>query len=412
VPHPAPTKVTIRRGSFTPAPDGSMRLMSLDALRGFDMFWIAGGGYIVTALYKLNDNPLTAFLKRELTHVDWVGFAFYDLIFPLFVFMVGVSMVFSLRKTIEKSGRGAAIKRILARGSILFLIGIFYSGGLSNEWPEIRLLGVLNRIALAYMAAGVLFVCFRPKALAGIILAILAGYWGLLELVPIRNFQLEKSAIERVQAETGIQDVHQLFDRTTETVVGQYEKGLNLPNHLDFQFLPGKLYDTYWDPEGLLSTIPAVATCLIGVLAGVFLLREDRPATTKAPLLLIWGLVCVVAGFLWGFEMPIIKKIWTSTYVLVAAGYSLALLGVFFQVIEIWRWRAWCQPFVWIGMNSITIYLAAQILNFRLVAQRLFGGQVKDWFGGFGEVLQALLALGVMLWFARFLYRRKIFLRL
>ncbi len=122
--------------------------MSVDALRGFDMFWIVGAESLVTALHRMNDNQPTRFLANQLEHVDWDGFHFYDLIFPLFVFIVGVSLVFSLRRTIEEEGRARAVGRIFRRTLLLFALAIFYSGGFTNPWPNIRLLGVLNRIAL------------------------------------------------------------------------------------------------------------------------------------------------------------------------------------------------------------------------------------------------------------------------
>src|SRR2546425_10042334 len=133
------------------------RLMSLDALRGFDMFWIIGADSLVTALNRMSKSGPTEFLANQLEHAEWEGFHFYDLIFPLFVFMVGVSMVFSLTKTIEQEGKWAAHKRIFRRFILLFVLGVFYSGGLSNEWPNIRLMGVLQRIALCYFFAALIF---------------------------------------------------------------------------------------------------------------------------------------------------------------------------------------------------------------------------------------------------------------
>ena len=135
----------------------SQRLMSVDALRGFDMFWIIGADSLVHALNGMTQTRPTAFLAEQLDHVGWQGFHFYDLIFPLFVFIVGVSLVFSLGKTIERDGRAAALQRVFRRAILLFVVGLFYYGGFSNPWPGIRILGVLNRIAIAYFFAGLLF---------------------------------------------------------------------------------------------------------------------------------------------------------------------------------------------------------------------------------------------------------------
>ena len=170
----------------------SQRLMSLDALRGFDMFWIIGADSLVYALNRMSQTAPTKFLATQLDHAEWEGFRFYDLIFPLFVFMVGTSIVFSLTKTLAQVGRTEALKRVLRRGGLLFVVGLIYSGGLTNPWPDMRLMGVLNRIALAYLGAGLLFIYFKPRALAAICAGLLVGYWTLMTFIPIRDVQLEK----------------------------------------------------------------------------------------------------------------------------------------------------------------------------------------------------------------------------
>jgi predicted acyltransferase len=148
------------------------------------------------------------------------------------------------------------------------------------------------------------------------------------------------------------------------------------------------------------------------VLAGILLTTESVSAQKKAWLLFVAGAAGVALGFLWGFQFPIIKRIWTSSYALVAGGYSCLLLGAFYQVVEIWQWRTWCRPFVWIGMNPITIYLAFNLLHFDEIANRLVGGPVQKTLGVWGELLHALVVVGIMLALVRFLYQRKVFLRL
>jgi len=391
--------------------------MSVDALRGFDMFWIVGAGSLVDALNQMSKNPVTSFLGTQLEHVDWAGFRFYDLIFPLFVFIVGVSLVFSLTKTIAQVGRGEALKRVFRRSVLLFAIAILYSGGFTNPWPDMRLLGVLNRIALAYLFAGLCF-CYLPRRrLVAVCASLLLGYWALMAFVPIRDIQLEKSNLTRLAEQTGTTNTMTLFLNTTNRVTGRFDKGLNLANHLDFQHLPGKKWDTYWDPEGLLSTLPAIATCLLGVFAGLLLLNPAIDDRQKVVWLLAAGALGVLAGFLWDLQFPVIKKIWTSSYVLVAGGYSAILLGLFYLVVDVWKYQKWCQPFVWIGMNSITIYLANNVIGFRRLAQRFAGGSVKNFLDthvtqGFGDLVIALVGLALGVWLVHFLYRKKIFLRL
>ena len=413
--------------------------MSLDALRGFDMFWILGADALVRAFDRMGDNVVTKFLANQLSHVEWAGFHFYDLIFPLFVFISGVSSVWSLTKEQQQHGRAGACKRVIRRGLLLVLIGILYSGGLSSSWPDIRLLGVLQRIGLAYMGAGLLFLFFKPRALAGICAGLLLGYWALMTFVPVRDIQLNSEALAKRAEAAGdastaklfrakanpstVKDspawaaAQRMFSETTTRVTGSYEQGRNLSNHIDFQFLPGKKYEHYADPEGMLSTLPAIATCLLGVLAGLFLRSASHSDTQKVRWLLAAGVISVVLGFLWGMQFPVVKKIWTSSFVLVAGGFSAMLLAVFYQVIDVWKNQCWSHPFVWIGTNSITVYLANNIIGFRKLAERFVGGDVKAFLDanvtkGFGDLVLTLAGLTLAFAFCAFLHRKKIFLRL
>jgi len=332
--------------------------------------------------------------------------------------MAGISIVFSLGKIIRQEGRAAAVKRVCRRGILLFVIGLFYSGGLTNPWPDMRLMGVLNRIALCYFFAGLIFCFFSLRAMIAISVAALIGYWTLLTFVPIRDIQLQKGALQTLAVKRNVPlDPKALFYGTTDRVTGHYEQGFNLANHIDFEYLPGRLYDTYFDPEGLLSTLPAVVTCLLGVFAGLFLLNRSFNDQQKVICLLTAGLVLAALGWAWSAQFPVIKKLWTSSYVLVAGGYSAALLGLFYWTIDVCKWQKWCQPFVWMGMNSITIYLTANILGgFSKLSRRFAGGDIHDFFeshlGGSGDLALALVGLFLAFWLVHFLYRGKIFLRL
>ncbi len=394
------------------------RLVSLDALRGFDMFWILGGDAAMRALGKVAPVEPLPTLAGQFEHKDWAGFAFYDLIFPLFIFIVGVSSVFSLSRIVAQHGRGEAVKRVLLRTALIYALGLFYAGGMTQPWPGLRLLGVLQRIALAYGATGLLFIFFKPRALAGIGAAILAGYWALLTFVPIRDFQLDKSALA---ARLGTPNptpaqITAAFDATTARVTGGYEPGKNLTNHLDFQFLPGRKYDIYYDPEGYLSTLPAVATCLLGAFAGLLLRRTDRTDAQKLTALALGGVAALVLGHLWGLQFPVIKKIWTSSFVLVAGGWSLLLLAAFYYVVDVRGAKRWCVPLVWVGLNPITLYLCSGLIGYRNVANRLVGGDVRAFLdrtlgAGGGDLGTNLGAIAVMLTLAWFLHKRQIYLR-
>jgi predicted acyltransferase len=395
----------------------NQRLISVDALRGFDMFWIIGADSLVYALNNMTQNRATGFLAKQLDHADWEGFHFYDLIFPLFVFIVGVSLVFSLGKTIAKSGRAAALKRVFIRSILIFAFGIFYNGGFAHEWPDIRLMGVLGRIAIAYLFAGSLFCFFRPRALVAICIGLLIGYWALMTFVPFPDVR-PTPGTGIIAKEKGFTEISQLNMAGTNYLSDTFVKGVNLANYLDQKYLPGRKYDGTWDPEGLLSTLPAIATCLLGVFAGSLLNAQSVSDRRKVILLLSVGGAGVMLGWLWGIQFPVIKKIWTSSYVLVAGGYSAILIGIFYQIVDVWKCQRWCRPFVWLGMNSITIYMIACILGeFTSLAQRLVGGDVKNFFdtrvaAGFGELMISVVGLLLAFGLARFLYQRKIFLRL
>lgn len=391
--------------------------MSLDALRGFDMFWIIGADSLVYALNEMSRSRPTQFLANQLEHADWEGFHFYDLIFPLFIFMAGVSTVFSLGKIIGEVGRAGALKRIVRRSLLLFALGIFYSGGFSHRWPDIRLMGVLNRIALAYFFTGLLLCFFRPRALIAICAGLLIGYWALMTFVPFPDVR-PTPQIQVIAKETGFTKSSQLNLTGTNFIRGTFIEGVNLANYLDQKYLPGRKYDGTWDPEGILSTLPAIATCLLGAFAGFLLKNQAVDDRRKVIYLLMFGVTGIALGWLWGLQFPVIKKIWTSSYVLVAGGYSAILLGAFYQVVDVWKWRKWCRPFVWIGMNSIAIYLASGVISdFHGIATRLVGGDIQSFLDqhagkGFGELTIVMVGLLVGFGFARFLYQRKIFLRL
>lgn len=397
---------------------GQGRLMSLDALRGFDMFWIVGAGALVEALGKVDNNSVTRFLSTQLTHVQWEGFHFEDLIFPMFVFISGVSLVFSTDKTMARLGRAKALLKLARRSALLILLGIFYCGGLSGRWPEIRLLGVLQYFGLACFFAGILYVALRrARPLAAVCAAILLGYWALMALVPFPDVRLDKESLAKIVAQVGSTDPAKVLQSAAGKVRGRYEEGLNLSNYVDYRFLPGKKINGAYENQPLLGTLGVVSACLLGMLAGLWLRRGDVGGPRKVAGLWAAGAVCVVIGLLWGAQFPLIKKLWSPSFVLVAGGVSAALLGLFYCIVEIWKKQRWCQPFVWIGMNSITLYLAYNVISFPKVAERLAGGDLQrcldTYVGtGAGSVFLVVVELTLTFLLVRFLYVRKIFIRL
>jgi len=372
------------------APSGvppSERLVSLDALRGFDMLWIAGADSLGEALNHFNGGPAGRFMARQLDHVPWAGLHFYDVVFPLFVFLMGVAIPYSLSRMVEVSGRPAAIRRILRRSALLVLLGIFYYGGLAHPFSDIRWLGVLQRFGLCYLGAGILYLYVRPRGLAATCAALLVGYWLLMRFVPVPGVG-----------------------------AGNFEEGKNLSNWIDRMYLPGRKWDGAWDPEGILSTLPAVASCLLGIFAGNCLRDGRLSPARKAAVLAGMGAALLAVGLAWAVPFPVIKKLWTSSFVLVTGGISALALAGFYLVIDVWRIRAWAAPFVWVGANALTVYLLSNIVDFGALARRFTGGTVTAWLDtvrpGLSGVTEALVSIALCFAVAGFLYRRKIFLRL
>lgn len=377
-------KMSDRSHDMTAARSVQQRLVALDALRGLDMFFIVGMEEVFESISRMV--PMTPSLNDRLQHAEWAGFHFYDLIFPLFVFIVGVSLVFSLGKSIEQIGKWATTRKIIRRGIILYLLGIVVYGGISAGVDQVRLLGVLQRIALCFMAAGLAFVWLRTRTLVGMIVGLLVGYWAMMSFIPVPTYG-----------------------------AGDFAEGRNFANWIDQQYLPFRKWNGTHDPEGLLSTLPAIASCLLGVLAGLLLRDPHVDSGKKVRSLLVWGIVLMTIGLMWHLQFPIIKKIWSSSFVLLTAGISAILLGMFYQIVDVWHYRRWCQPFVWIGMNAITIYLVFHFVNLSKLAQCFVGGDVYAFFEkistGLGHLVAALVTLFFSIVICRFLHQRNIFLR-
>lgn len=368
--------------SSSPPAALSQRLVSLDALRGFDMFWILGMEEVAAAVGKASGAPWAQLVAGQLSHVPWQGFHFLDLIFPMFVFIAGVSSVFSLEKSLATQGRAATFRKLLVRAVVLYLLGLWCYGGISKGVEGIRWLGVLQRIAIAGFAGGAAYLFLGRKARWGLCGGLLLMYWALMSFVPVPG-----------------------------GTAGDFAEGRNLANWVDAHYLAGFKWNGDHDPEGLLSTLPAIASALLGVFAGEWLRRSDRAAGKKAVGLLAAGALLAAAGWAWNLQFPVIKNLWTSSFVLVAGGYSCLLLGVFYWIIDVAGFKRWATPFVWIGMNPITLYLTHYFVKYEEIAKRLGGGPIAGSMGHWGEVWIACLVVLLSLTLAWFLYSRKIFIR-
>lgn len=364
--------------------ENTPRLYSLDALRGFDMFWIMGAEGIFHHLAKATRSPFWGSFAEQLTHPDWNGFHFYDLIFPLFLFLAGVATPYSVGSALEKGkSREQLLIRVIKRGLILVLLGIIYNNGLHfRAIADIRFSSVLGRIGLAYMFANIIYLYSRQVVQIIWFVGILIGYWLLLKFTSAPGF------------EPG--------DLTMEG---------NFASYMDRVFLPGKLYLGIHDPEGLFSTLPAIGTGLLGIFAGKLLKNNAIDQFKKVSYLALTGIVFILLAQLWNLDFPINKNLWSSSFVLHVGGLSLILLSLFYYVIDVLGFKKWAFFFKVIGMNSILIYISGHFIDWDYTTNAFFA-----WLGELTGDPYQLLVLAICLvavkWaFLYFMYKKKVFLR-
>lgn len=360
------------------------RLYSLDALRGFDMFWIMGAEEIVFRLAEVTGLPFWKVTALQLTHPDWNGFHFYDLIFPLFLFLAGVSTPYSVGRALENGeDKNKLLLRVIRRGLLLVLIGIVYNNGLKLQpLADLRFPSVLGRIGLAYLFANIIYLYTNQVGQVVCFWAILFGYWFLL-----------------------------LFNSAPGFPLGDLTMEGNFASYLDRTILPGKLYLIIHDPEGLISTIPSIATGLLGIYAGNILKNSQLTQHKKALWLVGLGVIFLLLAQLWNLVFPINKNLWTSSFVLHVGGLSLLLLALFYYVIDGLGYKRWAFFFTVIGMNSILIYVSGSFIDWSYTTKALFEWLLQIAGDPYSAVLYAILFVLVKWSFFYFLYEKKVFLR-
>ena len=361
------------------------RLQSLDVLRGFDMFWIIGGGGLIIALAETFKWNWLEVIAGQLEHVKWAGFHFEDLIFPMFMFISGVAIPYAITAKVELGvKRSDLINKVVKRGIILVILGIVYNGALKNGFSNMRVASVLGQIGLGYLfAATIVLYTNSFKTRVAWLIGILSGIAILQLAVPVPG----------------------------------YGAGLLTPDGginawLDRLFLPGRLHGGTFDPEGLLCIVSAITVTLMGALAGS-ILRDGEPASNlKAAKLVIAGAALTTIALILSPFYPIIKAAWTVPFNLLTVGISLILLSLFYFAIDVKDWTKGIVSykilfFKVIGMNSITIYLGASIIDFRK-ASSFFTGFMAEPLGGWIVILGAIVLEWMVLYY---LYKKKIFLR-
>jgi len=379
----------------TPANPPGERLVSLDLFRGATI-----------ALMIVVNNQDEEVAYWPLKHARWNGWTPTDLVFPFFLFIVGVALAFSFGGRLQRGeSRRTLLSHVLRRGFMLFAIGFLLHGfGARFQLDQWRVYGVLQRIAICYVISAVLVLYSgRSARLAAIAATCLVSYWVLMRYVPVPGFGVP------------VRDIPLL------------DPDRNLAAWLDRKLLMGHLYEGTRDPEGVLSTIPALATSLLGVLTGQWL-RSTRNITQKAAGMFVAGLIGVGLGELFNLWFPINKKLWTSSYVLLTAGLALMTLALLYWLVDGKRWRGpWTKPFVILGMNAIAAYVFAELLAIFLfgVNLHLAGGATmswgefiyRRWFEPLGSPANASLyfSIGFLLvcFFAMWiLYRKRMFLKI
>jgi len=355
------------------------RLRSLDALRGFDMFWIAGGGALLSAWANSNDWRWLDWAQGQTEHVEWHGFTFWDLIFPLFLFISGVSLSLSFdKRRAQGASAGELARHAVRRGFALVLLGLIYNGALGFDFEDLRYCSVLGRIGLAWMFAALIALRTSWRGQLAWAVALLVGYWAALSWIPVPGFG-----------------------------AGQLAPGATLTDWVDRSVLPGKLYKGIRDPEGLLGTVPAIATALMGVLTGRFLSSACAPAA-KVARLAFAGAALIALGAVWGMVFPLNKNLWTSSFAVWCAGWSALALAVFYLAFDVAQWRRGALFFEVIGANAILIYVLQSFVNFEALARLLLEQR------GALKLHPALVAGGglALKWLLLYaLYRRRWFLR-
>ena len=361
------------------------RLLSLDALRGFDMMFIMGFATIVSLICCLFPNGDGCWLHTQMSHCDWNGLRHHDTIFPLFLFIAGISFPFSLSKQ-RANGRttGQIVFKVVKRGFILVLLGMVYNGLFSLDFP-VRVCSVLGRIGFAWMCAALLYLFVRNKWIrAAIAAVILVGYWLLLRI-------------------------------PAPDVPGADPLSMqgNLVGYIDRLITPGRLiYDNgRFDPEGLLSTLPAIVTAMLGMFTGEWVRNEKVSGGRKTLAMFAVAAVMALVAILWNKSFPINKMLWSSTFVLAVGAFSLASFALFYYIIDVRGWRKWCFPFQVIGLNSITIYMAQRIFNFRSISDFFLKGVAGLCPEAWGNLILAIGYFAVSWLFLYFLYAKKIFLK-
>lgn len=363
--------------------DKAKRLASLDTFRGIDMLMIMGAMPLIVSICLLFPGGENCWLAVQMSHAEWNGLHICDLIFPTFLFIAGISFPFSYAKQLSNGySRAKVYRKIFVRFLALFILGCIFNGIIDPAWEHFRFFSVLSRIGLAWMIAAILYINLGPRWRTAIVAVILLGYWGLCNIPAPDIPGADPLSMEGC-----------------------------LVGYVDRCLFPGHLYCGFFDPEGLLSAVPAIVTAMLGMFTGEFIRGSKINNGRKTLLMLSGAVILIVAGLIWSMWFPINKQLWTSSFVLVGGGIALFVFAILYWIIDVKGHDGWILPFKVIGMNSITIYMAQMIVNFRGLGRAMFGGFADLCPQQVAAVIDNAVYVAICWLFLYFLYRKKIFLK-
>ena len=362
----------------------SSRLASIDALRGFDMLMISGGGAFIFLLGGKTNIKFIDAISAQFEHPEWNGFTFFDFIFPLFLFLAGTSLSFSINGGLAKGLKDSIlISKIFKRMLVLIALGILDKNAPIDIFDpaHIRYASVLGRIGLATFIGAILYLntSFNQRIYIGIITLIM--YYLCLIFIPVPGFGAGNLSFEG-----------------------------NLVGWFDRNYMPGKLKQGTYDELALLTQFPAICLTIFGTIAGDILLRNYTPSN-KLKYLFFFGITGIISGLIWDLVFPINKHLWSSSFIMLTSGMAFTLLAVFYWIIDVKGYKKWSFFFRVIGMNSLVIYLAVRFINFNYSSELLFSGIYKYAPEPWHEVYNALGGFVLVWLFLYFLYRNKIFVK-
>lgn len=362
----------------------SQRLHSLDALRGFDMFWIMGADELLHKIAEQSQSPFWQGLAHQFKHVKWDGFRIYDLIFPLFLFLAGVSTPFSIGRSLEQGkSKAELVKKVVQRGLTLVILGIIYNEGLElKPIAEIRFSSVLGRIGIAYMLANIIYLYTKERAQIIWFASLLIGYWLILKFTSAPGFPM-----------------------------GDLSEPGNFASYVDRSILPGRLSRGIHDTVGFFNNIPAISTALAGILTGIFLKKQQFNGLEKVKWMVYAGIASLIIAQIWNLDFPINKNMWSSSFVMQTTGLSLLLLALFYYIMDVKGYQKWAFFFQVIGMNSILIYLSGHFIDWDYTNNALFTWLFQIFGESYSVCLSVVCVILIKWVLLRFLYDKKVFLR-